>query len=177
MKRRSRKVVVLTASIAGTVSLALAAWLLVGVISGEVSSKTGKATTQAVTATVTLSPSEGLIPEGTPTEGGSNVAEVLSAEIPPSSIEYKVVTAALALTTSNEGSCPKTQFRLEPAEHWEGAISSTGSAGYSRGAGFVWNSSSSLATKREVAIVKLAAAAPTACENVTWKVHVELTHS
>jgi hypothetical protein len=170
-----KRIAVSTAVLALTASLAFGAWLLVGLISGEGSSKAGKAVAAAVTAVVTFSPENGLVPPGTPTEGGNNTGESLMAEVPASSIKYKILTAVYEVTTSNEGACPKANFMLEPAAEWSGAAK-VATATFTK-TGNPWESKTTEGSKEHTANVSMVPTAPTGCEGVTWKVHVELTHS
>jgi hypothetical protein len=162
--RRFKRISRATGALLGVLTAVGLAWFVVGVIEGEGTTKTGKAgTTASVPVAVTFAPAEGLTPEGQP--GGIESQKVSGTfTLPEVSVATKVYGVKASVKDSSEGACPASNFAL-----------SMGAGEVVEGSAFglyapIEAKPNVLATLANVATMKLAAAAPTGCENVTSSV-------
>ena len=161
------------------VSVAMGAWVLVGVISGEATSKTGAPTAQVIKAAVTLSPSEGLLPEGSEVSKETteaNIDEAMFVEVPTQSVPYTITAARVTVTDSNESGCPVANFRIRGVSPAWAAQNIYGSGELKRETNGEVKAGKAFGPE-EVANVHLIETAPIACASMSFHVKTELLHA
>ncbi|HEY2182474.1 MAG TPA: hypothetical protein VGH09_12455 [Solirubrobacteraceae bacterium] len=175
---RKRKLIGVFAGVLVTASVAMAAWLVLGLISGEGTSKTGKASTTApVTATISFTPSEGLVPEDS-AEGVK--AEKVQAAIPAEPQAYEVKGWKVKLTDTNEAACPTSNFKLVSEKEKLGGGKAEGNGGSELS--FEEQNPDKVKVSEavsgiEVVQVKIATTAPSACESTSFSLKATAIHS
>jgi hypothetical protein len=166
-----KRITIGTLSLVGLFTAAALAWFVLGNIEGTGTTKAGK-------ATATIIPVKVVIAEGvTPTQEEPIEAITVENTANPNMVEVVKMTATI--TTANEASCPASNFSIVPtgAEHFEATKFWKGEEykpHYQNvQPGETYNLVGAGPVK-EQANLKMAAAAPTGCENVEVKLKVKI---
>jgi hypothetical protein len=170
IKRRARRAGTTTLALTGVLTAVAFAWLAVPLLEGEGSSKTGKhAAPQTLALTVTESPATGLTPMGQ--VGGVEKEEVSAVGENTSGAAFHVTGATVTTTDSNEVGCPVSNFKVSGGSGISGERLGTAAVTYETPVAIAATSKAPI-TLSKLAEIRLAAGAPTACEEVTFKVKV-----
>jgi hypothetical protein len=161
---RKRKLVGMVVGFTITASIAMAAWFTLGLIEGTGSTKTGKSTATTVNVKVVIH--EGV----TPTQ---------EEPIEQVTVENTANPMTPTITTSNEGACPASNFSIVPdgpesfagTKFWSGIEEKPHYENVNAGE---TDNLVGPGPSREMANLKMSAAAPTGCENVEVKMKVKI---
>jgi hypothetical protein len=166
MKRRMKRTTIGTLSLVGLFTAAALAWFVLGTIEGTGTTKSGKATPTNIPVKVVIH--EGV----TPTQEEPIEAITVENTANPNMIE--VVKMTPTITTANEVACPASNISIVPngPESFEATKFWTGIEVKPHFENVQPGESLNLVGPgpvKEMANIKMAAAAPTGCENVEIK--------
>jgi len=185
--KRMKRVSFGTLTLVGLFTAAAMAWFVLGLVEGTGTTTTGKSTASTVPIKVTmetgvLTPTAPIVMEA----GNPYIGVPISLEVEntaPGAVAFSVTSVGFAITTSNEGACPASDFNVNVGQYaglpefrmfWEGKPNTH--APVVIPAGVVTNLNQVLPAGGALKLT-MSPSAPTGCETVQVSVTAKANHS